>query len=154
MDDYISRQATIEALKKAIPSLSTPDGTGAYDVELQSAAEAFVDAIQIVNSIKSSQVIQLATGKKIHTKKHKWAREKNGEIDFFAWFDGYCNGPLCVECGEHFCIHCVEREGGEEVVNEKLKAETCEERIVCSICGREVPEDAPYCNCGAMMMEE
>lgn len=150
MDDYISRQATIEAFENADKDVMADYGEH-YGCEWGFSIEA---VNQTINSIPTEDVRNIVYGKKIHTKKHKWAKEKNGEIDFFAWADGYCNGPLCVECGEHFCIHCVEREGGEEAVNEKLKAETCEERIVCSICGREVPEDAPYCNCGAMMMEE
>lgn len=29
----------------------------------------------------------------------------------------------------------------------------CEEKTLCSICGRVVPLDAPYCNCGAKMEE-
>lgn len=38
--------------------------------------------------------------------KHKWQKLPNGEINTFAMSGGYCNGPVCVECGHSFCQHC------------------------------------------------
>lgn len=45
MEDLISRQAAIDALGKAIPCLTTPDGSGQFDHEIYMVQEAFVDAI-------------------------------------------------------------------------------------------------------------
>lgn len=49
--DLISRQAALNALKEALPSLSTPDGAGPYDHEIHVACETFVDAMQIINDL-------------------------------------------------------------------------------------------------------
>jgi hypothetical protein len=38
--------------------------------------------------------------------KHLWKREKNGDIDIFAFERGFHNGPVCKACGEAFCHHC------------------------------------------------
>ena len=38
--------------------------------------------------------------------KHKWQKLSNGNINDFAYSFGYCNGPMCVECGYYFCEHC------------------------------------------------
>lgn len=54
-NDLISRQAAIEALAKEMPSLTTPDGTGQFDHDIQIADEAFVDAMQIINDLPSAQ---------------------------------------------------------------------------------------------------
>lgn len=51
----ISRQAAIDALAKAMPSLTTPDGSGAFDHDIQIADEAFVDAMQIIQELPSAQ---------------------------------------------------------------------------------------------------
>lgn len=37
---------------------------------------------------------------------HDWERDKNGEIDDFAFGVGYCNGPMCKRCFYSFCEHC------------------------------------------------
>ena len=100
---------------------------------------------------EQEDVVPVVHAKRIKTKKHRWKTYSNGEIDFCAWDSGYCNGPQCLDCGEHFCIHCVEKDGGEEAVKERLEKEDCEQKTVCSVCGRYVPDDAPYCHCGAKM---
>lgn len=51
--ESIYKQDAIDALAKAIPSLTTPDGCGEFDHEIQIAAEAFVDAMQIINDLPS-----------------------------------------------------------------------------------------------------
>ncbi len=55
MDDLISRQAAIDALAKAMPSLTTPDGSGEFDHDIQIADEVFVDCMQIINDLPSAQ---------------------------------------------------------------------------------------------------
>lgn len=104
-----------------------------------------------INSIPAADVAPVVHARRIKTRKHRWKTYSNGEIDFCAWDSGYCNGPLCVDCGEHFCIHCAEKDGGEEAVKQRLEKENCTEKTVCSVCGRYVPEDVLYCHCGAKM---
>ena len=53
MSDLISRQAAIDALAKAMPPLTTPDGCGEFDHEIQIADEAFMDAMRIINDLPS-----------------------------------------------------------------------------------------------------
>jgi len=36
--------------------------------------------------------------------KHRWVKEKNGNLK--NWYSGYCNGPICAECGAQPCKHC------------------------------------------------
>ena len=38
--------------------------------------------------------------------KHAWKLDAYGEIDIFAYNEGYHNGPECVVCGVSFCEHC------------------------------------------------
>lgn len=46
--------------------------------------------------------------KRVHIKhgKHKWRRNKNGEIDDFAWGFEFHNGVTCEVCGRNVCVHC------------------------------------------------
>lgn len=37
---------------------------------------------------------------------HDWIKDKDGEIDIFAYESGYCNGPKCSVCGYEYCHHC------------------------------------------------
>jgi len=46
--------------------------------------------------------------------KHKWQKLGNGEINDFAMSEGFHNGPVCVECGFHFCEHCQPEERESE----------------------------------------
>ena len=55
MSDLISRQAAIDALAKEMPSLTTPDGCGEFDHDIQITDEAFVDCMQIINDLPSAQ---------------------------------------------------------------------------------------------------
>lgn len=53
--DVISRQDAIDAVGKAMPQLTTPDGCGEFDHEIQIAAEAFSDCMKIINDLPSAQ---------------------------------------------------------------------------------------------------
>jgi hypothetical protein len=53
--DLISRQAAIDAVGKAMPQLTTPDGCGEFDHEIQIADEAFSDCMKIINDLPSAQ---------------------------------------------------------------------------------------------------
>lgn len=99
----------------------------------------------------AADVAPVVHAKRVKTKKHNWKKDIDGKIDLYAWGEGYCEGPFCLECGRSFCIHCEEVHRGKDAVEAKLNEETCYERTVCSVCGRPISEDAQYCNCGAKM---
>lgn len=141
MAEYIDRDLTVQK----IVNIGNENYEGKYP------NIGMVHAAQIVKSMPAADVAPVIHAKRIKTKKHRWKTYSNGEIDFCAWDSGYCNGPQCIDCGDHFCIHCVEKDGGEEAVKKRLEKEDCEEKTVCSVCGRYVPDDAPYCHCGAKM---
>lgn len=45
-------------------------------------------------------------------KGHQWVtNDDDGSIDWFAHSVGYCNGPMCKNCGYSFCVHCMIRSG-------------------------------------------
>lgn len=54
MDDTIYRQAAIDALAKAMPSLTTPDGRGQFDHDIHVTDEAYVDCMQIIHELPSA----------------------------------------------------------------------------------------------------
>lgn len=80
MSDTISRQAAIDALAKNMPALTTPDGCGELDHDIQVTDEAYVDCMQIIQELPSAQ-----------PKTGKW------EIYVISMFDG--EGCRCSECG-------------------------------------------------------
>ena len=53
--DTISRQAALNALADAMPSLTTPDGCGQFDHDIQVTDEAYVDCMRIVHDLPSAQ---------------------------------------------------------------------------------------------------
>lgn len=53
--DLINRQMTINALAKEMPSLTTPDGSGEFDRDIQIIDEAYVDCMQIIHELPSAQ---------------------------------------------------------------------------------------------------
>lgn len=55
MSDLINRQAAIDALAKNMPSLTTPDGCGKFDHDIQVTDEAYVDCMQIIHELPSAQ---------------------------------------------------------------------------------------------------
>ena len=72
--------------------------------------------------------------------KHTWKKDKNGEIDNFAWDFDYHNGVVCEVCGETVCVHCNPNYD---------KLEDCEENIYsCPVCGKEVYYNQKHCDCG------
>lgn len=59
IDVYIYKQTAIDALAKAMPSLTTPDGCGEFDHDIQIADEAFVDSMQIIHDLPSADVVEV-----------------------------------------------------------------------------------------------
>lgn len=92
--------------------------------------------------------------KKIKTKAHRWKVDSDGEIDFFAMSQDFCNGPLCIDCYASFCVHCLTKNKGENALYKKLAEQKCKEKIFCSSCFKIVSSDDNYCkNCGAKFDE-
>lgn len=90
----------------------------------------------------AADVAPVVHGEWIPTTKHKWETDENGKIKEWAWYHEFHNGPTCVICGAHPCVHC--NPAWEE-------DENCCEHFVCSICGRHEEVKHPYCHCGAKM---
>ena len=88
MNDLISRQAAIEALSKAIPSLTTPDGTGQFDHEIQVAAEALVDAMQIIQDVPSAQRWVAVTEKLPDSRAWVLCKCRANIYEVLSWRDG------------------------------------------------------------------
>lgn len=59
IDGYVYKQTAIDALAKAMPSLTTPDGYGEFDHDIQIADEAFVDSMQIIQGLPSADVVEV-----------------------------------------------------------------------------------------------
>ena len=55
-DDLISRDQTVKTLAEMMPRLSTPDGAGPYDHEIQVAQEAYVDIIEAINKMPAARM--------------------------------------------------------------------------------------------------
>lgn len=99
MDDLISRQAAIDALAKAMPSLTTPDGCGQFDHDIYIAQETFVDSMQIIADLPSAE------------RRGRWIDiTKCGGYSVFK----------CSECGDlqleesYYCPNCGAKMDGEE----------------------------------------
>ena len=76
--------------------------------------------------------------------KHTWKKDKNGEIDDFAWDFDYHNGVVCEVCGETVCVHCNPNYD---------KLEDCEENIYsCPVYDKEVYYNQKYCECGQKLI--
>ena len=59
MDDYISKRVALYALAKEMPSLTTPDGCGEFDHDIQIADEAFVDSMHVIYDLPSADVVEV-----------------------------------------------------------------------------------------------
>lgn len=75
--------------------------------------------------------------------KHTWKKDKNGEIDNFAWGFDYHNGVVCEVCGKTVCVHCNPNYD---------KLEDCEVNIYnCPSCDKEVCYNQKHCDCGQLL---
>jgi hypothetical protein len=78
---------------------------------------------------------------------HDWYRDKNGDIDDYAYDGDYHNGPMCKRCHYGFCIHC-DPDGWNKkpCIIDKYECPKCGSYIFkrtkfCSNCGQEVKWD-------------
>ena len=75
--------------------------------------------------------------------KHTWKKDKNGEIDNFAWGFDYHNGVVCEVCGKTVCVHC--NPNYDEL-------EDCEVNIYnCPSCDKEVCYNQKHCDCDQLL---
>lgn len=100
----------------------------------------FAEALEVAMQALEKQMAKKPEHIYIKHGKHAWKKNKNGEIDDFAWDFDYHNGVLCEVCGEMVCVHCNPR---------YLELDDCEEEHWnCPSCGEEVYHNAKYCDCG------
>lgn len=143
MNDTIYRQVAIDALAAAMPSLTTPDGSGELDHDIQVTDEAYVDCMQIIHDLPSAQpdIDEWCIDcKEYDQQKHccpRWNRviretveemkQKTGKWEAIEGWDGDVL-YRCSECGTefmlidgtpeendyHFCPHCGADMRGEQ----------------------------------------
>ncbi len=74
---------------------------------------------------------------------HLWQRDKNGNIDLWAFEEGYCNGPVCTRCWHSECVNCNEDWETNPV------CDCVVDKDICPVCGSELTWKHKYCkDCG------
>ena len=75
---------------------------------------------------------------------HDWKREKDGDIDVFAFDVDFHNGPVCNRCYYSFCIHC-DPDGWN-------KKPCIIDEYKCPKCGRRISKGTKFCSdCGQVV---
>lgn len=101
------------------------------------------DELEVVEKAINKQIPKKPINIHEEYAEHDWKRDKNGEIDTFAWGAGYCNGPVCARCWHSECEHC----------NPEWETDPTEPCVIdediCPICGVELNRKHQYCHdCG------
>lgn len=128
----MDRENTISTFEKII-NVCKEDGCDFVDL-------SFEDAEQILALVKEQEAEPPVH---IHEEypEHDWVRDKNGDIDDFAYDGDYHNGPMCKRCHYAFCIYCKPDGWNKEpcIIDE----------YKCPKCGRYIIERTKFCsNCG------
>lgn len=98
------------------------------------------DAVGVAIQVLEKQIPKKAEHKVIKHGKHKWRKDKNGEIDEFAFDYDYHNGVVCEICGETVCVHCNP---------DYDKLEDCEaDYYICPTCRDKFYSKRDCCSCG------
>lgn len=98
------------------------------------------DAVGVAIQVLEKQIPKKAEHKVIKHGKHKWRKDKNGEIDEFAFDYDYHNGVVCEICGEAVCVHCNP---------DYDKLEDCEaDYYICPTCRDKFYSKRDCCSCG------
>lgn len=123
----------IEVLKDFSKQV-TVKSDGAYQTDKgMFACRAAIKALE-------KQIPKKAERKVIKYGKHKCRKDKNGEIDDFAFDYGYHNGVVCEICGEAVCVHCNP---------DYDKLDNCEDNYyICPTCRDKFYSKRDYCSCG------
>ena len=98
------------------------------------------DAVGVAIQVLEKQIPKKAEHKVIKHGKHKWRKDKIGEIDEFAFDYDYHNGVVCEICGEAVCVHCNP---------DYDKLEDCEaDYYICPTCRDKFYSKRDCCSCG------
>ena len=89
-NDLISRQVAIDALSKAMPSLTTPDGCGELDHDIYIAQETVIDDMRIINDLPSAQPEIIRCKDCKYIAEHHY--EENGEPPYIKYTCAYKAG--------------------------------------------------------------
>ena len=132
MADYISREAAVKLLTSI--ALEVPD----------SKSRTVAKCINKIELMPPADVEPVRRGRWIHSRKHLWYKNENGEIDMWRLDVGFHNGPECQVCHASFCVYCTPNFDDEE----------CDAgHYYCSECkAAQLDNHNTYCpNCGAKM---
>jgi len=76
---------------------------------------------------------------------HDWRLNDEGEIDTFAFENGFHNGPSCKRCHHSFCVHCNPDGYTDDLpcTIDEWKCPTCGKHLYkgqrfCDDCGTEI----------------
>ncbi len=112
-------------------------------VNIKNPMETVEDLMNRINNAPTVEAVEVVHGRWEKSKRHLWYKD-DGEIDEYRYTSGFHNGPVCMVCGAHFCVHC------EPNYDE---TECYDHHYICSMCGEPSLEGHEnYCpNCGAKM---
>ena len=100
-NDMISRQAAIHALAKEMPSLTTPDGSGEFDHDIQITDEAFVDCMRIINELPSAEPDLSEYSDNLWRNAYeRGKRDALAERKTGRWIFGHTLGHSWMKCSE------------------------------------------------------
>lgn len=97
-DEYISRKAAEKAIAAAMPSMSTPDGSGENDHLVLAAQEMCVDAIKAVREVPAAEVAPVVHG--------KWLLKHIGAGHYWECSACHENPCIYVTNNTKFCPNC------------------------------------------------
>lgn len=75
--------------------------------------------------------------------KHEWIKDKDGNVDEWAFESGYCNGVRCIRCYETQCVHCNPNYDDDKCIVDKDLCPNCKTELFgykkvkyCDKCGQ------------------
>lgn len=130
-------------IKKRLEVLEKAYRNSNSETTLNKALVEFVTLEDLVEAIKAleKQIAKKPKHVREEYGKHNWRKGENGKIDLFAWEYGFCNGPVCEQCGETPCMHCNPNYDDEKCVNDYYICPECFERVSKLL-------NKNYCQCG------
>lgn len=104
-----------------------------------------LDSICMAIAALRKQVPQKPKHELIKYGRHRWKKNKYGNIDEMAWESGFHSGVICENCGETVCTLC---EPDYDSQDNNGPDDCYEENWRCPECGKHVYKDT-YCSyCG------
>lgn len=127
IDDDTPRMTPQEAIENINDILNSPY---LYDESID--YQLTIDDIECLELAKEALKKQIPKKlKHIHEEyeKHKWQKDRNGNINEWAMSSGFCNGPICERCYHSTCVNC----------NPDYDNEPCiVDKDLCPYCGEEL----------------